>query len=337
MILDIRVYKKLTPNSTIGVLNVVFCLCLLFALPSFSAQADRAASMAGFCKKLPRADYQSLSQIPVASNWFEVYEVAPEVSAIYEPHQCQEVISYLIEGEQQALLFDNGNGIADIGKVVAALTDKPVSVLNPHTHYDHVGGNFAFAKVYGMDTGFTRARQSGHPNQAIAIEASKQALCRPLPDGVPQQNHVGRPFKVTDFIQHGDRIDLGGRQLDVLHVSGHAPDAIALIDRAAGLVWTGDSYYSGPIWLFAPETDLDAYARSLQRLIISAKGLKALLPAHNTPWVSPDALPRVAQGLRTMLKGNTKAVTQGNAMVEQQIEGESEFSFLMRDEPIPYK
>mgnify|MGYP006091487287 CR=1 FL=1 len=330
-------YKKLTPNSTIGVLKVVFSLFMMSAFPSFAAEADPAASMAGFCKKLPRADYQSLRQIPVESNWFEVYEVAPGVSAIYEPHQWQEVISYLIEGEQRALLFDTGNGIADIGQVVAALTDKPVSVLNSHTHYDHVGGNFAFAKVYGMDTEFTRARQSGHPNKDIAIEASKQALCRPLPDGVTQQNHVGRPFKVTDFIQDGNQIDLGGRQLEVLHVPGHTPDAIALIDRAAGLMWTGDSYYSGPIWLFAPETDLDAYAKSLQRLIISAKGLKALLPAHNTPWVSPDVLPRVAQGLQTMLSGNSKAVPQGDTMVEHQIEGEAEFSFLMRDEPIPYK
>jgi glyoxylase-like metal-dependent hydrolase (beta-lactamase superfamily II) len=330
------VFIKLTPNLTIGVSKVVFYLCLLFALPSFSAPADPAVSMAEFCKKLPRADYQNFRQIPVESEWFEAYELAPGVSAIYEPHQWQEVISYLIEGDQQALLFDTGNGIANIAEVVAGLTDKPVSVLNSHTHYDHVGGNFAFAKVYGMDTQFTRERQIGHPNQDIAIEASKQALCRPLPDGVTQQNHVGRRFKVTDFIQDGDQIDLGGRQLEVLHVPGHTPDAIALIDRVAGLMWTGDSYYSGPIWLFAPETDLAAYAKSLQRLIASAKGVKALLPAHNTPWVSPDVLPRVAEGLQAMLSGNTKLIPLGDSMVEHQIEGESEFSFLMRDEAIPY-
>ena len=329
--------KKFMLNPTISILKVAFYLSLIVALPSFSAQADSAASMAEFCKKLPRAGYKNLSQTPVESDWFEVYQIAPGVSAIYEPHQWQEVISYLIEGDQQALLFDTGNGIADIGQVVATLTDKPVSVLNSHTHYDHVGGNFAFAKVYAMDTAFTRSRQSGHPNQDIEIEASKQALCRPLPDGVTQQNHVGRPFKITNFIKDGDQIDLGGRQLEVLHVPGHTPDAIALIDRAAGLMWTGDSYYSGPIWLFAPETDLDAYAKSLQRLIVNAKGLKALLPAHNTPWVSPNVLPRVAQGLQIMLSGNAKPVPQGDAMVEYQIEGESEFSFLMRDEPIPYK
>jgi glyoxylase-like metal-dependent hydrolase (beta-lactamase superfamily II) len=330
------VFIKLTPNLTISVSRVVFYLCLLFALPSFSAPADLVVSMADFCKKLPRADYQRLHQIPVESDWFEVYEVAPGVSAIYEPYQWQEVISYLIEGEQQALLFDTGNGIANIAEVVARLTDKPVSVLNSHTHYDHVGGNFAFARIYGMDTQFTRARQSGHSNQDISIEASKQALCRPLPDGVTQQNHVGRPFKVTDFIQDGDQIDLGGRLLEVLHVPGHTPDAIALIDRTAGLMWTGDSYYSGPIWLFSPETNLTAYAKSLQRLIASSKGVKALLPAHNTPWVSPDVLPRVAEGFQAMLGGNTKLIPLGGAMVEHQIKGESEFSFLMRDEPIPY-
>lgn len=329
--------EKMMLKTTVCFVTAVFFLSFMAVLPSYAAETDPAMSMADFCKKLPRSEYKSFSQRPVKSDWFEVYQIAPGVSAIYEPHQWQEVISYLIEGEHRALLFDSGNGIADIEEVVAALTDKPVFVLNSHTHYDHVGGNFAFDRVYGMDTAFTRARESGHPNQDIAIEVSKQALCRPLPNGVTQQNHVGRPFKVTDFIKDGDQIDLGGRQIEVLHVPGHTPDAIALIDKAAGLMWTGDSYYSGPIWLFAAETDLDAYAESLQRLIASAKGLKALLPAHNTPWVSPDVLPRVARGLDIMLSGNAKRIPQGDSMVEYKIEGESEFSFLMRDEPIPYQ
>jgi glyoxylase-like metal-dependent hydrolase (beta-lactamase superfamily II) len=29
-------------------------------------------------------------------------------------------------------------------------------VLNSHTHNDHVGDNWRFAAVWGMDTGFTR-------------------------------------------------------------------------------------------------------------------------------------------------------------------------------------
>jgi len=33
-----------------------------------------------------------------------------------------------------------------------------------------------------------------------------------------------------------------------------------------GLLFTGDTYYPAPIWLFRPETDLDAYVASVQRI-----------------------------------------------------------------------
>lgn len=71
--------------------------------------------------------------------WFEVYEPVPGVYAIYEPHQAEETISYLIVGDKQALLFDTGMGISDIKKTVRELTTRPIVVLNSHTHNDHVG------------------------------------------------------------------------------------------------------------------------------------------------------------------------------------------------------
>ena len=292
--------------------------------------------MAEFCAALPRIEYEALNRIESSSSWFELYRIAPGVTAIYEPHQWQEAISYLIEGDETALLFDTGNGIADIFTVVKKLSNKPISVLNSHTHYDHVGGNFSFENIIGMDTQFTRKRQAGHVNKDIAIEVSPAALCRGLPEGVTETNHIGKPFSVSQFIQDGHIIDLGGRQLEVIHLPGHTPDAIALIDRKAGLLWTGDSYYSGPIWLFAAETDLDAYAKSLQRLIQEIPNVKALLPAHNTPWVDPAVLPRVMAAFKLMMAGQSIKIDQGYGMIEHKIDGESQFSFLLRDEPIPY-
>ncbi len=297
---------------------------------------DPAASMADFCKKYPRPVYKNLKRISYASNWFELYQVADGVTAIYEPHQWQEVISYLIEGKSEALLFDTGNGIADIKKVVEHLTDKPIKILNSHTHYDHVGGNYAFDNVYGMDTAFTRDRQQGHANKDIAIEVSQEALCKPLPQGVSVQNHEGKPFKVKHFIKHGHIFDLGERQLEVIQVPGHTPDAIALIDRDAGLMWTGDTYYAGAIWLYAPETNLNQYSKSLQTLINEIPNFKALLPAHNTPWEQPEVLNRVQAGFKTVLNGKAVKKSQGEGMMEYTIPNEDNFSFLMRDEALPY-
>ncbi len=93
--------------------------------------------------------------------WFEVYKPAPGVFAIYEPHQAEETIGYLIVGQKRALLFDTGMGISDIKKVTEELTKLPIIVLNSHTHDDHVGGNWEFDSVYGMDTDFTRKDATG--------------------------------------------------------------------------------------------------------------------------------------------------------------------------------
>src|SRR5580765_2946871 len=121
-----------------------------------------------WCKPLPRPEYNSIERVRVSDPWFEVYKPAVGVFAIYEPHQSEEVISYLIVGEKKALLFDTGMGISDIKKVVAELTGLPIIVLNSHTHDDHVGGNWEFTDVYGMDTDFTRKNAMGSQEDAQA-------------------------------------------------------------------------------------------------------------------------------------------------------------------------
>jgi glyoxylase-like metal-dependent hydrolase (beta-lactamase superfamily II) len=312
-------------------------LLLATRAPLAENPADAAQSLADFCSSYPRPAYAELQRRASAEDgWFEVYSVAAGVTAIYEPHQWQETISYLIEGDSSALLFDTGNGIGDLRAVVDRLTTKPVTVLNSHGHFDHVGGNFAFDTILGMNTSFTRARQAGQPNSAIALEASAAALCRPAPNGITEENHVGKPYTITRFIDDGQVIDLGTRQLDVVRVPGHTPDAIALLDREAGLLWTGDSFYAGPIWLYAPETDLGAYRASLERLVELARGVKWLLPAHNTPRVPATVLADVLAAYDRMLAGQATRVPQGEGMVEYRFEGEERFSFLMRDEPLPY-
>src|SRR5260370_22521477 len=77
-----------------------------------------------WCKNLPRPEYKTLQRVLPDETWFEIYKVAPGVFAIYEPHQAEETISYLITGTKQALLFDTGMGIGNIKAVVARLTSR---------------------------------------------------------------------------------------------------------------------------------------------------------------------------------------------------------------------
>jgi len=288
-----------------------------------------AADLGSFCDRLPRPAYASLEKHEVSNDWFEVYEVVPDTWAIYEPFQWQEVISYLIVGDESAVLFDTGNGIGDIKSVVDQLTDKQVRVLNSHSHFDHIGGNYQFEEILSVSTPFSLSKTKGAQNEEILLEVSRDALCKGLPDGVNEKDHRTRPFSISGRIKDGDVLDLGGRQLEVLQVPGHTDDAIALLDRDAGFLWSGDSFYEGPIWLFAPETDLPRYQASVARMAALAPDLKAVFPAHNTPKADPALLIELRDKLDQVLAGKIEPSTSSDGTVEFRFR---DFGLLMRDD-----
>jgi glyoxylase-like metal-dependent hydrolase (beta-lactamase superfamily II) len=279
-----------------------------------------------WCRALPRPEYKSLERVPVSDRWFEIYRPAPGVFAIYEPHQAEETIGYLIVGQKRALLFDTGTGISDIKKITAELTKLPIIVLNSHTHDDHVGGNWEFDTVYGVDTDFTRNNAKGSREDAQA-EITPDQICGSLPKGFDPKAYVTRPWKITAYIHDGERFDLGGRSIEVTATPGHTPDAISLIDRANGLLFTGDTYYPAPIWLFRPETNLDAYAASIRRLAALAPQVTLVLGAHNIPVASPTVLAQLIAAFDAVRAGKVAAMPDSPGKVLYKV---GDISFLMR-------
>jgi glyoxylase-like metal-dependent hydrolase (beta-lactamase superfamily II) len=316
------------PSKNKSLLKRIVTLALFLGI-GIIPLAPGYADLENFCERLPRPAYAEFQKHPISNDWFEVYEVGPGIWAIYEPFQWQEVISYLIIGTETALLFDTGNGIGNIKAIVDQLTDKPVGVLNSHTHFDHIGGNYQFEKILSVATDFSIANSQGVKSDMVTMEASPEALCKGLPEGVTQENHRIRPFTITNKVKEGDVIDMGDRKLEILRIPGHTDDSIALLDRDAGSLWTGDSFYEGPIWLWFPETDLAAYKNSIARLAALAPGLKALFPAHNTPKANPAMLVEVQQAFDLVLEGEAKPIPTWEGTVTFEFEG---FGFLMRDD-----
>jgi glyoxylase-like metal-dependent hydrolase (beta-lactamase superfamily II) len=298
------------------------CFVLCAALAPASAQAD----IPDWCRALPRPEYKTIERVPVRDPWFEVYRPAPGVFAIYEPHQSEETIGYLVTGTRRALLFDTGMGISDIKKVTTDLTKLPIVVLNSHTHDDHVGGNWEFATIYGMDTDFTRANAKGSREDAQA-EIAPDQICGALPKGFDAKSYATRPWKITRYIHDGEKIELGGRTIEVIATPGHTPDAISLFDRANGLLFTGDTYYPAPIWLFRPETDLNAYAASIRRLAALAPEVKLVLGAHNIPVASASVLPRLVSAFEAVRAGKVAGKPAPGGKILYTVNG---ITFLMR-------
>jgi glyoxylase-like metal-dependent hydrolase (beta-lactamase superfamily II) len=277
-----------------------------------SAQQSGEPLRPEWCRDLPRSEYAKLKRVNVSDDWFEVYRIRPGVFAIYEPHQFEEVISYLILGRKRVLLFDTGMGIGKIRDVAAHLTRLPITVLNSHTHFDHTGGNAEFSDILGEDTSFTRVNETGQSNTYSRDALAPERICGKLPAGVQPDTYSVRPFKVSQRVKDGERIQLGGRELEIVFTPGHTPDSLCLLDRKHGLLFTGDTFYPGPIYLFTPETDFVAYANSVNKLAKLVPRLSLLLPAHNLPVAAPDSLRHLANAVEKVRSGSVQPkVTEG--------------------------
>ena len=298
-------------------------LCFLFC---FGSSAQTSSYTPDWCKALPRPEYKTLQRVLPNETWFEVYRVAPATFAIYEPHQSEETISYLIVGTKQAVLFDTGMGIGDLRKVVRQLTSRPVVVLNSHSHNDHVGDNWEFPFVFGMDTEFTRNNAKGSI-EAAQSEIAPSEICGDLPAKFDPKTYRTKPWHISIAIHDGFKVNLGGRTVEVIATPGHTPDAICLFDRANGLLFTGDTYYPAPIWLFRPETDLDAYVASVKKLAALTPEVKTVLGAHNVPIADPSVLAELVTAIENVRAGKVAAQPQPDGKA---IYNAGKISFLMK-------
>jgi len=290
------------------------------------------AGEAAWCNHAPRPGLEKLKELTTRHLWFRVLEVGEGVLAITEPFQSQEVNSFLILGKDKALLFDTGMGMDTISSLVNELTTLPVIVLNSHTHPDHVGGNHEFDSVLAMSTPFTDQNAlHGYSHEGMRSEIGADAFCmKDLPTFDTSKYSI-KPFHIARRVGEGDRIELGGRTLKIMSVPGHTPDAVALLDSANGYLWTGDSFYLGPIWLFMEGTDLNAYDHGIHRMAALAPSLRAVFPAHNLPSVAPIYLDSVTRAYNDVMMGKV-AGEPGFAGTKKYSFGS--FGFVLRDDAV---
>ncbi len=233
---------------------------------------------------LPEPCWAKLKKITLTEKtpWYEVYEVHPNIYAMYEPGHFQQVMSYLIIGIEKAMLLDTGMDIYPINKVVDQLTKLPVFVVNTHAHADHVGGNYLYNEIYGVDNEWATSRSKGRSHQDLAIFWEKRYFINNTwPDYFVGDQYVINPYTVTHYVKEGDKFNMGNRVLEVIDTPGHSPDCISLIDRQNRLLFVGDVFYDGPLYAFLPETDVAEYTRTAEKLAGIASQVDEILSHHN--------------------------------------------------------
>jgi glyoxylase-like metal-dependent hydrolase (beta-lactamase superfamily II) len=245
--------------------------------------------------------------------WFDVREAQPGIFIIEEPHHVERVKSHLIVGDDRAILVDTGMGVANIRDIVESLTDLPVTVVNSHAHWDHVGGNHLFEEIL-IHPAEADALVKGYHNERMRNWFGPEVLTGPLPGDVNLDTLAIPPSRATGMLHEGQLFDLGNRMLEVLHCPGHSPGGIVLLDRANGILFSTDVAYAGYLYAFAGD-ELHTYQRSLNRLAALAPELRVLYPSHNAPSISPFLLPRMADLLARVIDGEPPSSTNNDVAV----------------------
>lgn len=235
------------------------------------------------------------------NDWFTIDKIDADTYIISEYRHWEETHCYLLNGAQRSLLIDTGLGICNISEVVSGLTEKPVTAVATHIHWDHIGGHKYYPDFYAHEAELDWLN-GGFPQPLEMIKEYVVDRCD-LPDDFninAYQFFQGKPRKV---LHGGEHIDLGGRIVEVLHTPGHAPGHMCFWEAKKGYLFTGDLVYKNTLTAWFPSTDPEAYLKSLE--VVAALPVKRVFPAHHSLDVQPEILTRMREAFRE-LKANGK-------------------------------
>lgn len=146
-----------------------------------------------------------------------------------------------------------------------------------HTHPDHVGGRFAGMEIEGVEEllGKCKAKIVVHKTEAEFLK------------GVPASDIIKA--------ESGDRIDVGGLEIQLLHTPGHTPGSQCfLVDKR---IVSGDTLFIGSCGrIDLPGSDPEQMYYSLTQKLMALPDEMILFPGHNYSAQKTSTMGQEKQG-----------------------------------------
>jgi len=205
-----------------------------------------------------------------AKAWFRKRKLTDELTVYDEPfvNSFFRANMYHLVGRDRDLVVDTGMGLARFSDALDLTPGKPVIALATHIHVDHVGSLHEFVERAGPDYS---ARSFETMDDGKTYADQFRVLDEPVSVAPDDRWNVAAyrliPAKLTTRLFEGDTVDLGNRQFSVLHLPGHSPDSIGLLDEQDGLFFSGDAIYDDQLIDDLPDSDPAAYRETMARIM----------------------------------------------------------------------
>ncbi len=177
---------------------------------------------------------------------------------------------YIVYSEttREGLIVDPGGDAEDIIRTVDENNIKVVGIILTHGHADHIGGLNDLKKEYDVD---------------IMIHEADSGMLKDADINLSNSMAMGTvEIEADRLLKDGDKIELGDKEILVIHTPGHTKGGICLkIDDS---IITGDTLFQGSIG----RTDLyggdfDSIVDSIKSKIMVYNDEIVLYPGHGAP------------------------------------------------------
>ena len=245
------------------------------------------------------------------SDWFTIEKIDNDTYAISEYRHWEETHCYLLCGTESALLIDTGLGISNIKSVIDHLTTLPVLIITTHAHWDHIGGHKYFENI----AVFESERKWLSEEFPIPLQVVKHNLvCKPcnFPDDFDIERYQIFQGNPKSILHNEDSINLGNRQLQIIHTPGHSPGHCCIYEAERKHLYSGDLIYMGCLDAFYPTTDPQLFMKSVER--VKLLGISKVLPAHHQLHIPVGIIDAIRNGFREL--ADQGKLHQGNGIFD---------------------
>ena len=144
---------------------------------------------------------------------------------------------------------------------------KPVKIVNTHCHIDHILGTAFLHDQLKLPFLI-------HPLEKPLLKAS-----------IAQGEFFGLEVKIppepTNYLNEGDTVTFGNSMFEVIHIPGHSPGGIVLLNKEQQCMFTGDVLFQGSIGRTdLPGGDYDSLVNSIRQKLLLLDPEIRVYPGH---------------------------------------------------------
>ncbi len=152
------------------------------------------------------------------------------------------------------------------------------SIINTHTHCDHIGGNRIIQEKSNCD---------------IALHKIGRHFIDTKDDWSTWWRYYNQEadfFKCTKTLDHGDKIKIGPHNFEVIYTPGHASDGIVLYNSQDKILISSDTLWENDIAVMTLRVEGSTAIFNMQKSLkkLESLDIKWVYPGHGKPFSDPQ-------------------------------------------------